>query len=184
MGALSFDPDAVLDEIRNLRPAPAKVANPAKVEPNVSNFSRFSRASPAEFIGRRHDEAAFEERAALIEAGSGVQRDWAESFARLDLMVPPPGFQPDRWRQLIDDGGRLLDRWATKAASLGWSTEEVFGIGPADASEQQGLVAFIRGGDVTDIYDDHAVLRSTMGSCLLLLRCARGGRAMWEVAQE
>jgi hypothetical protein len=34
-----------------------------------------------------------EERAALVEYGAGVPREWAEGFARLDLAAPPKGLR-------------------------------------------------------------------------------------------
>ena len=72
----------------------------------------------------------FEERAALIEYGAGVPREWAEGFARLDLASPPAGFDAKRWRTLIDDGGKFLDRWGGEAARLGWSALDLLGAHP------------------------------------------------------
>src|SRR4051794_12127008 len=40
----------------------------------------------------------FEERAAIIEEGTGIPRAWAEGFAKLTAMPPPTGFGPDRWK--------------------------------------------------------------------------------------
>lgn len=51
----------------------------------------------------------FEERAALVEYGANVPRDWAEGFARLALASPPDGISVETWWAIIDDAGRLLD---------------------------------------------------------------------------
>jgi hypothetical protein len=90
--------------------------------------------------------AAFEERAALVEYGAGVHRAWAEGFARLDSSAPPPGFSAARWREVINDGGRFLDRWAEEAVHLGWQATDVFGFdpfAPTDYFDPIGLVSLI-----------------------------------------
>jgi hypothetical protein len=115
----------------------------------------------------------FEERAAIIEDGAGVPRSWAESFARLDIANRPPEFSEGPWRQLIDDGGQFLDRWANEAARLGWTALDVFGVHPAAPSttyEAMGLVPLIRGGDVVAIGSDRATIRTQGGTLLTYLR--------------
>src|SRR4051794_21222185 len=42
------------------------------------------------------------ERAALIEDGAEVPRAWAEGYAALCTMPPPPGFPLRRWDRIID----------------------------------------------------------------------------------
>ena len=79
-------------------------------------------------------ETDFEERAALIEYGAGVPREWAEGYARLLCLPFPTEITPERWKQIIDDGGYFIDRWAVMDAQLGWTTREVFGISPARRS--------------------------------------------------
>jgi hypothetical protein len=46
-------------------------------------------------------------RAALIEIGAGVPREWAEGFALLDIATPLPGWPERRWRELVNKGGPL-----------------------------------------------------------------------------
>lgn len=129
--------------------------------------------------------AEFEERAALIEYGAGVPRAWAEGFARLDLSSPPKGFDARRWRQLIDNGGRFLDRWAARAAQLGWLAEDVFGVhplAPAANYSLMGLVPLIGDGEVTDIGDGGASIRMRFGSILVYLRRPqKGAVTLWEL---
>lgn len=127
----------------------------------------------------------FEESAAIIEDGTGVLRSWAESFARLDIAERPPDFTETAWHQLIDDGGRFLDRWANEAARLGWSALDVFGVHPAAPSttyDAIGLVPLIRGGDVVAIGTHRATIR-TQGETLLtyLRRPQSHAVAVWEL---
>lgn len=128
----------------------------------------------------------FEERAAIVEDGAGVLRSWAESFARLDIAERPPKFSEPAWRQLIDDGGQFLDRWANEAARLGWNALDVFGVDPAAPSttyEVMGLVPLIRGGDVVAIGSDRATIRTQEGTLLTYLRRPRQAAiAVWDLA--
>jgi hypothetical protein len=127
----------------------------------------------------------FEERAAIAEDGAGVPRNWAESFARLDIAERPPDFTGKAWRQLIEDGGRFLDCWASEAARLGWSALDVFGVYPAAPSttyDAIGLVPLIRGGDVVTIRSDNATVRTREGTLLTYLRRPQlGAIAVWKL---
>src|SRR5665213_669926 len=112
----------------------------------------------------------FEERAALIEYGAGVPREWAEGFARLDLASPPAGFDAKRWRTLIDDGGKFLDRWGGEAARLGWSALDLLGAHPVAPAFRYDAAAdeiYQAGGDVVDIRTDRAVIRTPAGTSRL-----------------
>lgn len=127
----------------------------------------------------------FEERAAIIEHGTGVPREWAEGFARLDLTNRPTGFTDKRWRQLIDDGGRFLDRWGAEAERLGWKAEDVFGVHPVVPSARydlMGLVPLIGGGNVVAVTENRATIRRQTGAELTYLRLAmEEAVAIWEV---
>ena len=128
----------------------------------------------------------FEERAGIVEHDGGVPSEWAEGFARLDLMKPPAGFDRGRWRQLIDDGGRFIDRWAATAAATGWSASDVFGLhpdAPAARYDGMGLVPLICGGEVIAIEAGHATIRTLGGACLTyyLRRQANTGVPVWDL---
>jgi hypothetical protein len=119
-------------------------------------------------------DAEFEERAALIEEGARVPRAWAEAFARLDLMPRPATLPEKRWREIIDDGGRFLDRWGRYAAELGWSEQDVFGADPLVAVrvlERVGLVPMIMGGTVKALERGRAVTRLPCGTQVVRRRC-------------
>lgn len=127
-----------------------------------------------------------EERAALIEFGAGVPREWAEGFARLDRAAPPTGFSEERWRLAIDDGGHFLDRWAKEAVDLGWRAEDVFGVHPATPAcryDQMGLVMLICGGEVIALNKRSATIQSRGGSRLTYnKRSELAGICLWELA--
>ena len=108
----------------------------------------------------------FDERAALAEIGAGVPREWGEGYARLQVVRPPAGIAVWRWRQLIDDAGRFLDRWAIQAAALGWRTLDVFaahGAKPVERFDAAGLVWCIRGGAVVAIAEMTAKVKTPSG---------------------
>ncbi|MER2519501.1 MAG: hypothetical protein ABTQ34_02300 [Bdellovibrionales bacterium] len=73
---------------------------------------------------------AFDERAAIIQA-NGVPKLWAEGFATHCTMQCPESYWPERWQQIVDDGGRFLDRWGRQATKLGWQALDVFGVNPS-----------------------------------------------------
>src|SRR4051812_46929053 len=74
------------------------------------------------------DSDQLAERAALVEFGAGVPRQWAEGFARLDPVQPPADVPPDRWQTFVDDVGRFLDGgFAASASRLGWGSLDLFG---------------------------------------------------------
>lgn len=109
----------------------------------------------------------FEERAALAEYPTVVPREWAEGFARLQVSRPPAGLSVNRWRQVIDDGGRFIDRWAAHAAALGWRTLDVFGVHaarPVERFDAIGLVWAIRGSGVIDVTDMTATMETPTGA--------------------
>lgn len=138
------------------------------------------------------EAAALHERAAIIAEGTGVPIAWAEGFAALDRSWPVAGFTREQWRQVIDDGGRFLDRWGAEAARLGWRAVDVFGatrslsanMSPRDEVGQRvGLALMIGGGVVTAIAEDRATVVSPSGSSLTYLRRpVRGAVAIWEIA--
>jgi hypothetical protein len=89
----------------------------------------------------------FEERAAVIEEGAKVPRDWAEAFARLQAMPAPAGVDPADWTARINGAGRFLDQWGTQAAALGWTAEEVLRFDPTGL----GAAQFLAEANVTEV---------------------------------
>jgi hypothetical protein len=113
------------------------------------------------------DREAFEERAGIIEYDVGVPREWAEGFARLCQMPRPAAILPARWRELVDNAGLFIDRWAIQAASLGWSPADIFGChrqAPLARYDLQGLVFVIGSGEVVAITALSATIRTRGGA--------------------
>ena len=52
---------------------------------------------------------------------------YAEALDQLERRCPDY-VEPDRWRQCVEDAQRFLGDWADKAAALGWTAEELFGL--------------------------------------------------------
>jgi hypothetical protein len=130
------------------------------------------------------DHEAFDERAGIIEA-NGVPREWAEGFAVLCTMPCPAAYAPERWRQIVDDGGLFLDKpneWARKAAGLGWRAVDVFGVSP-DAPERRfdgmGLVPLLQGRAVVAITADSA--RIKQGGTFYRQNLSVASVALWKL---
>lgn len=127
----------------------------------------------------------FDERAAIAEFEGGIPRLWAEGFARLQMTPCPAAMRPDRWRQVIDDAGRFLDRWAAKAAALGWDTASVFGVHadrPIERVGCAGLVWLLRGNEIEAISSSVARIRTRSGAVQIYDRRPQSaGVPLWEL---
>ncbi|MBF0632753.1 MAG: hypothetical protein HQL89_17470 [Magnetococcales bacterium] len=89
------------------------------------------------------DEDSYRKRSAIAEFDGGIPRVWAEGLARLCVMPRPEDISPRQWELIVKAAGMFADRWAAKAYSLGWTTEEVFGVhhsGPMVRFGSMGLV--------------------------------------------
>ena len=128
------------------------------------------------------------ERTAPVELGAEAPREWVSSFATLRVEHPPKGVSRDRWRQVLDDGGRFLERWAAVAAGLGWSAPDLFGAHPTAPGaryDQMGLVWLIGGGEVVAITGDSARIRLPAGAVQNYYRKrTTESRPLWELGTE
>lgn len=129
----------------------------------------------------------FKECAAIIEHDGGFPRAWAEGFARVDPSRPPAGVPLRRWRRFVDDVGLFLDRWATKAAALGWGPEDLFGAYPRkpfERIEHMGLLWLLNGARVIALTGDTALIETAEGARQSYRRKPHvAGRVMaWELA--
>jgi hypothetical protein len=134
------------------------------------------------------DRDAFEERAAIAEHDGGLPRAWAEGLAKLCVMPCPAGFTPKRWARLVNDAGRFGDAWAAKAAGLGWTALDVFGVDPRVPDANYGvagvvpLLALLNNGEIVAIEAGRATVRNAIGKELVYLRGPRAGAvALWEL---
>lgn len=62
------------------------------------------------------DEAAYEERAAILEYDGGLTRAVAEGMAKIQLAHPPAGADPADWSWYVDQASRIMDAHLARAA--------------------------------------------------------------------
>ena len=73
---------------------------------------------------------------------------WDKSVASLDPDKPLGGYAPDRWRRIVGDCDRLIADFGKGAASLGWSTLDLFGFPARDCDTIGGLAWRLDGGRI------------------------------------
>jgi hypothetical protein len=135
-----------------------------------------ARVAPSHNLGDNLRPTArddLDERVALIEYGAGVPRQWAEGYAALCTMTPPPGFSPERWARIVDAAGVFIDRWAAVASESGWSDLDAFGCNPGrpDARfDAMGLVLLLDRFEIVGIDEAGADLIATAGGAKLRFR--------------
>jgi hypothetical protein len=124
----------------------------------------------------------------LVALYPGVPREWVEGFQRLECDNPASGFSNSQWSLLIRSGSAFLEQWAPKAAELGWTDIDLFGVhptAPAARFDVMGLVPIINGGEVVAITERSATIRSPGGSRLVYMRRTTGGRVcLWELISK
>jgi hypothetical protein len=103
-----------------------------------------------------------EERAAVIQEGAQVPREWAEGFAKLEARPIPPGVEAATWLAMINAAGRFLDQWGSKAASLGWTAGQLFGLdadAPINRLDRRGAAFFLIGSQVLALTAEAITIR-------------------------
>ena len=79
-------------------------------------------------------------------------------------MRPPAdyaGVYIARWRQLIEDGDRFLERWERDATALGWNTIDLFGCDrakPFARIDLAGVVLLLEGRAVVELTETAAMI--------------------------
>jgi len=166
---------------------PDRLGRNSKEDQDLSGFGTTGTTGTTEFEVTWANEN-FEERAALVEYGADVPRDWAEGFARLAVAPPPAGLSHETWWAIVDDAARFLDDWGRKAAAVGWSALDVFGVStpaPRIGCEVAGLLPLIAGGTIVAISSSSATIRSPSGEEVVWLRRSHPGAvAVWELARS
>lgn len=161
---------------------------------------RASRQPPAELLDELRaykaavlaaltdDGGAFDERVALVADGSGCPEEWAAALARLDPARPPKDVPTKRWRLFLDDCGRFVDEWATKAADLGWTPLDLFGChreAPYARVDCAGLLWLVAGRRIVALTAETAVIETPGGGRLTYRRRPKindQAVAPWELA--
>jgi hypothetical protein len=92
------------------------------------------------------NEAELKERKAM--AMGGVPEPYLDTWARLQCQRPF-GASDQEWWQVLDDAGRFLDQWGSRAVEFGWTAGDLFDV-PRDG-KPGGLVWFLGGESVQAI---------------------------------
>ena len=85
---------------------------------------------------------SWQARAAFLEQDFGLQREWAEPFARLLCGGSPGDFDPAYWSRTLPGASTFSEQWAAQAYALGWPAEDVFGlddVAPARRHDSKGV---------------------------------------------
>jgi hypothetical protein len=99
-----------------------------------------------------------------------MERPVHQVLQRLQEMNAPARFSAETWRQLIADARNFFDRWSQHADLLGWTDEDLVGVHPAAPMaryDAMGLLLLMRGGEVTHLRQDSAVIRALSGVSLV-----------------
>jgi hypothetical protein len=77
----------------------------------------------------------------------GLPVSLATDLRRLEGLPPPKGLEKaGNWRGVVLDALTIArDGWASKALALGWQPRDLFGIGPRDDWDFQGLAVWLDG---------------------------------------
>ncbi|MFZ4762259.1 MAG: hypothetical protein ACOYK8_05560 [Alphaproteobacteria bacterium] len=94
-------------------------------------------------VPSKNEYETWEERAAIIEHEAGIPKEWAEAFARVNVMMKPACFTAQEWQRLIDVAGHLLDEWVHELIAHGWQVADIFAchqIAPKARYDYAGLL--------------------------------------------
>lgn len=159
------------------QPSTSGLPEPTRSKPTVITIDRKSMCP----------EEAFQERAAIIEHDGGAAREWAEAFARIETAPPPRGFTRPDWLDLLNNAGLFLDKWAAKAAALGWTPADVFGIRPKALGSWYGFAGVLPGlgkAKIVEILGDRAIIEQpTGGRQTFYRRELPDACAVWEMSR-
>ena len=97
----------------------------------------------------------------------GLPDDVAAALHRLETMPPPRTMErTSNWRGVVADALTLArDRWAAKAMTLGWTAGDLFGIGPRDDWDFQGLAVWLEGRRIIMLNDQRAIVAGNPADC-------------------
>jgi hypothetical protein len=155
---------------------------PSNFNGNTGNTENTSKTAGREggrvlpvFQGVRRDETA-------------VPSEWIEGLTQLEASAKLAGMVPLERLRLVEDARRFLADWGTKAAQLGWTTEDVFGLhrlAPNARYDAMGLVPLLHGRKVVSIAANRATIRTPSGGTLTYYRHPPHNDAVaaWELLQ-
>jgi len=102
-------------------------------------------------VGRWRDVAAAAQqqdvRPLPVVENFGLPDDLAGALRRLETLAPPRQLEnAHSWRSVVADAMTIArDQWAANAMALGWTAGDLFGVGPRDDWEFQGLAIWLDG---------------------------------------
>ena len=105
-----------------------------------------------------------------------LQKPFADDLAALEARCPDY-VDPNRWQQCVIDARQFLATWGDRAAALGWSPSELFGlhlVPPQPAATYQrlsrydatGLIWLLDGRRVSAMTDSSAAIETASGGTL------------------
>lgn len=165
-----FDPYAYLAAQENRG---ASAANPAKAKIAFATFATCAGCDPS----------------SASSASPALPPEWQAGITRLQAMPPPDGVPAARWRRFLDDARRVQDQgWLARAASMGWTTEDLFGVDPVrprERIEMMGLIWLIDGAQIVALAADRAAIRMATGPVQMFYRSVhQQGVPAWQLADD
>lgn len=133
-----------------------RVTAPVAVPAEVLDRLRAHKTEVVALLSRRKPEPATD----------AMPREWAEGIVRLQMMSPPTNVPPRRWEQFIA-AARFADRWAAKAAALGWGPVDIWGCHrdkPYERIDCAGLLWLLNGNEIVALTADTATIRTRTGA--------------------
>lgn len=111
------------------------------------------------------------QRAPTIE-NFGLPDNLAAALRRLETLPPPRKIEnAEVWRRVVADALRIArDRWAAKALAMGWTAGDIFGVGPRDDWDFQGLAAWLDGMRIVMLDDTQAISTNDAGKNRYFIR--------------
>jgi hypothetical protein len=102
---------------------------------------------------------------AITVENFGLPDDLATALRRLETLPPPRKLErAANWQGVIADAMTIArDRWAAKAMALGWTAGDLFGIGPRDDWDFQGLAVWLDGRRIVLLDDKQAIVAGDPG---------------------
>lgn len=95
----------------------------------------------------------------------GLPDDLAEALRRLETLPPPRKLErAANWQGVVADAMTIArDRWAAKAMALGWTAGDLFGIGPGNDWDFQGLAVWLDGRRIVMLDEKRAIAAGISG---------------------
>jgi hypothetical protein len=100
----------------------------------------------------------------------GVPAEWVRGVKLLHLARGLRGVPTHRWQQFVSDCQHFVfshEKWAVRAAQIGWTTESLFGCSwsrPFDHLGSAGLLWHLVGGRLVRLHRDWAVIAAADGA--------------------